>query len=125
MSKKRIAAAVVAMLLVQWSTGTLIALTTSTSGGITQTVIASFAGAFAGGFIANRKFLVPAVISWALIWGLLIYVLYGIASAAGTASVLGVLKNNAAPLVFSGIAVLAGAMLGQKISGRRPTVAAT
>ena len=125
MSKKRIAAAVVAMLLVQWSTGTLLALTTSTSGSITQTVVASFAGAFAGGFIANRGFLIPAVILWAVIWGVLIYVVYGIASAAGTASTLEILKNNAAPLLLSGIAVLAGAMIGQKSAGRPRAAAAT
>lgn len=125
MSKKRIAAAIVAMLLVQWSTGTLLALTTDTSGSIIQTVVASFAGAFAGGFIANRGFLIPAVILWAVIWGALIYVLYGIASAAGAASVPEILKNNAAALLLSGIAVPAGVMIGQKISGRPRAEAAT
>lgn len=125
MSKKRIAAAVVAMLLVQWSMGTLLALTTSANGSVTQTVVASFAGAFAGGFVANRGFVVPAVVVWAAIWGVLFYVLYGIASAAGTASVLEIIKNNVAPLFLSGIAVLAGAMIGQKSSGRPRAAAAT
>jgi len=125
MSKKRIAAAVIAMLLVQWSTGALLALTTNISGSITQTVIASFTGAFTGGFIANRGFLIPAIILWAAIWGMLIYMLYGIASAAGVASVLEILKNNAAPIFFSGIAVLAGVMIGQKSGGRPRSAAAT
>jgi hypothetical protein len=125
MSKKRIAAAVVAMLLVQWSAGMLLALTAHTNGSIAQTVVASFAGAFAGGFIAQRGFLVPAAVLWALIWGALLYLSYDIASASGTASVLAVLKNNAAPLILSCVAVSAGALIGQKISSRPRVAAAT
>jgi hypothetical protein len=124
-SNKRIAAAVVAMLIVQWGTGTLLALTASTNGSIIQTVVASFAGAFAGGFIARRRFLIPAIISWTAIWGVLIYVLYSIASAAGTASLIEILKNNAVSLLLPGIAVLVGAKLGQRLSGGQPTVATT
>jgi len=125
MSKMRIAAAVVAMLLVQWSTGTLLALTTHTNGSVMQTTISSFVGAFAGGFIAKRGFLIPAAILWAVIWGALIYVLHGIASAAGSASVFDILKNNAAPLLLSGIGAFAGALIGQKASGRSHAIAAT
>lgn len=124
MSKLRIAAAIVAMLLVQWSTGTLLALTTNTNGSIIQTVVSSFAGALVGGFVAQRRFIVPAIVVWAVIWGTLLYVLYGISAAAGS-TLFNLLGSKAAPLLLSGIGVLAGAAIGQKISGRQRSTAAT
>ena len=125
MSKTRIAAALVAMLLAQWSVGTLLALTTHTNGSITQTAISSFAGALTGGFIAKRNFLLPALILWALIWGALLYVLYGIGQAAGTASLPELLSSNATSLLFSGVAVVAGTTIGQKVSNHPRIATAT
>ena len=125
MSKLRILAAAVAMLLVQWSVGTLLAFTTDINGSMVQTVVASFAGAFAGGFIAKRNFFIPAALLWALIWSALIYVLHGIASLAETTSVLPVLNNNAIPLLLSGIAVFIGVLAGQRLSSHPRIAAAT
>lgn len=120
MSKLRIAAAVVAMLLVQWSTGTLLALTTQANGSITQTVISGFTGAFAGGFVAKRNFIIPAVTVWAAVWCALTYVLHGIDAETGSASIVDILNRNAVPLLLSGLGILSGALIGQAISGRRP-----
>ena len=125
MSKMRIAAALVAMLLAQWSVGTLLALTTHTNGSITQTAISSFAGALTGGFIAKRNFLLPALILWALIWGTLLYILHGIGQAAGTASLSDLLNSNVSSLLLSGVAVVVGATIGQKVSNHSRIATAT
>jgi hypothetical protein len=123
MSRKRTTLAILAMLLVQWSADALVTLTDYAHGITLEAAVCSFVAALAGGFVARRGFLVPAIMVWTVIWAASIYVLYSIASGAGSASVLEILKYNAVTLPVSAASVLAGVLLGQKL-GSRPRVAA-
>lgn len=84
-----------------------------------QAAISAFIGAFAGGWVARRGFVLPAVLLWLAFWSVGVYLLYRIAAPAGQSSVLGIIQFNLVAMILSGAATALGAVLGQSTSGRR------
>ena len=92
-----------------------------------QSIVIAFTGALAGGWVARRGFLLPALMLLVVIWAAMTYILYSIAAPTGQASVLSILQYNWVAIVVSGVATGLGAVVGQKLAGipSRKNAAAT
>ena len=93
---------------------------------VIQSVALGFVATALGAFVARRGFLLPALGLWLLGWLGSIYMLYLIAAPTGQASVPAILQYNLLSILFSAVAVSAGALFGQFLARRAEhAVAAT
>lgn len=86
-----------------------------------QSVLVFFLAALAGGWLAGRRFVLPALGVWAAVWLVVGYLLYRIAAPASDAPLAALVASNWLALVLSGAAVVAGARAGQLLSRQPPT----
>ena len=84
--------------------------------GLAQHMTAFFFAAFAGGWIARKRFMLAAIGYWAVAWCVVIYILYSIALPTGQASLRGIIGFNVLPIAFTYGAVFVGAGLGQMLA---------
>ncbi len=84
--------------------------------GLVQYMTAFFFAAFAGGLIARKHFMLVAIGYWAVVWCVVIYILYSIALPAGPVSLRDIVGFNVLPIAFTYGAVFVGAGLGQMLS---------
>lgn len=87
----------------------------------TQSVLVSFAAAFAGGAYAQRHFVLPALSMWAALWVAIVYMLHVMAGPNGESCLLQTLQLNLVAIILSAFATIAGASLGRMSSSSRPT----
>jgi len=91
-----------------------------------QSVLAAFLAALAGGAIARKGFVLPAMGVWLVVWAAITYVLYRIAEPMMQDLMASIIRNNWLAFVLSGVATGIGALLGQWLTaGRARRVAAT
>jgi len=84
-----------------------------------QPIVISFLASFAGGFIARERFIFIALGVWAVLWAAIGYMLYLIAAPTGHATVSSIAQHNWVAFLFSGLATVAGAYIGQAQAIRR------
>ena len=128
MTNQRILLGLAVMIVIQISAEKLMGVlgTTQSLYGTVPSVLAALVAAFAGGWIAQRRFLIPALLVWAVLWGVVVYLLYRIAVPVDPAAPASILQHNIMAIASSGAATAIGALLGQMLGGRRaPLVAAT
>jgi hypothetical protein len=126
MVRKPILLGLVAMLTIQCVAETLMAgLGTHQSlYGSAPSILVAVAAASAGGWIAQRRFLLPALLLWATLWCAIVYLLYRVAAPAGDAAPASILIDNATAIACSCAATVLGVTLGQWAGRRRMPVAA-
>ena len=90
-----------------------------------QSVLLSFIAALAGGRIAQRQFVLPALITLAILWVAIAFLLYKIAEPAGQANLLSIMEHNWVAILLTGAATAFGAFLGERLAVRIGPVAAT
>lgn len=78
-----------------------------------RSVLIAFIAAFAGGTVARRGFVLPALGVWLAIWAATTYVLYQIAEPFGQDPFASILQHNWVAFLLSGAATTVGAFLGQ------------
>jgi hypothetical protein len=83
-------------------------------------LVVALIAAFAGGFIARRGMLIPALSLWLILWVYVIYGLYTIAAPTGTADILSIVRFNLVAIVSSFFALGLGTLAGQATSSRFP-----
>ncbi|MGY1424149.1 hypothetical protein [Lysobacter sp. A289] len=83
-----------------------------------RSVLIAFTAAFAGGIVARKGFVVPALGMWLIIWAAIAYVLYQIAEPFGQAPFASILQHNWVAFLLSGAATAVGAFLGQALAVR-------
>ncbi|WP_143814225.1 hypothetical protein [Novilysobacter spongiicola] len=119
--KKRILLGLAVMILIQFSAEKL--MLTFGAGqsiyGNPPSIIAALAAAFAGGWVAQRGFVVPALLLWAVLWCTVVYLLYRIAAPVDPAALASIFRHNVLAIACSGAAITFGAALGQVLSQRR------
>lgn len=86
---------------------------------VVQAVLAMFLGALAGAWLARGRFVVPALVAWALLWIVFGWLLHGIGAPAGGGSVAAILQYNWLAIVLSGAAAVAGALCGKVLARPR------
>ena len=91
---------------------------------LAQSALVFFIAALVGGWLAGRRFLLPAVATWLLIWVAIVYLLYRIAAPAGPVSIVGMLQYNWVDLILSGCSTVAGALCGQMLRQHSSSAAA-
>lgn len=80
-----------------------------------RVVFVSFVGACVGGFIARRRFFVPALLVWASACSFVVYALYRFAGPFGQGSV----TIYATLLMLSALGLVAGVAAGQMLARSR------
>ena len=88
--------------------------------GAVHSLLEMFLGAVAGAWLARRPFVVPALVVWAFLWGVVTWLLYRIAAPTGNGSVVAILQYNWLAIVLSGVGAVAGALCGQVMARSRP-----
>lgn len=91
----------------------------STAWSVVQSVLQLFLGALAGAWLARGRFVIPALIVWALLWASVTWVLHGIAAPVGQGAVAAILQYNWLAIVLSGAGAVAGALCGQVLAQTR------
>ena len=84
-----------------------------------QAVLTAGIAAFAGGWVARRRFLLPSLALWLALWPATVDILYSIAAPTGQSSLSSVLGYNAIAIALSGVATALGAVLGQRVAAVR------
>lgn len=92
--------------------------------GSAPSILVAVAAAFAGGWIAQRRFLLPALLLWATLWCAIVYLLHRVSAPAGGGAPASILIDNAAAIASSCAATVLGVLLGQRAGRRRVLVAA-
>ena len=87
---------------------------------LAQSVLVPFLSALAGAWVARGRFVVPALVVWALVWAVVTWVLHGIAPERTGPSVAAILQYNWLEIVLSLAATVFGAWSGQLLA-RAPT----
>lgn len=85
-----------------------------------QSMLVFFLGALAGAWIARGGFVLPALLVWALFWGVIAWLLHRIGAPAGGPAVGEILQYNLWAIAGSGLATLAGALAGQVLARGTP-----
>ena len=121
MSKQNILLGLLVLVVVQISGGELLRLLGAGQPGDEpwQSVLVAFVGAFAGGWVARGRFVLPAMTFWFVLWVVVGCIVYGIAASAGQASVVSMIRFNWIAMVLSGAATGTGAWLGQSLAASR------
>lgn len=91
----------------------------STAWSVVQSVLELFLGALAGAWLARGRFVVPALVVWALLWAAVAWLLHGIGAPAGGGSIAAILQYNWLAIVLSGAGAVAGALCGQELARTR------
>ena len=84
-----------------------------------QSGITALLAAFAGGTVARRGFLLPALGLWLLSLAVITYTLYRISSPATANAMSSIIHYNWASFLLSGIATGIGVLLGQSLATNR------
>jgi hypothetical protein len=91
-----------------------------------RAVSITFIAAVAGGVIAHKAFVLPALGVWLVMWVATTYILYQIAEPFGQDPFASIIQHNWVAFLLSGAASAIGAFLGQAIAvSRARRVAAT
>lgn len=126
MPHSRPALAVLAMTAIILASGLLLPdLGRSAAWSVGESILVFFLAATAGAWLARSRFVVPALLAWAVFWTAVIGVLHLIAAPAGGSSIAATLQFNWLAIVLSGAATVAGALCGHILAGSpdRPLVA--
>ena len=84
-----------------------------------QSVLVFFLGAAAGAWLGGGRFVVPALVVWALFWSAVAWVLLAIAAPVNGPSLGAILQYNWLAILLSGAATLAGALAGGVLAGHQ------
>ena len=128
MSHKKLWLGLAAMIVVQIILSNLfIAVSADQLGFATlQQVLAALLAAFAGGTVARKGFVLPALGVWLIVWVAITYILYRIAEPTIQDTLASIFQHNWVAFLLSGVATGIGALLGQAfVAGRASHAAAT
>ena len=78
-----------------------------------------FRGEAAGAWLGGGRFVVPALVVWALFWSAVAWVLLAIAAPVDGPSLGAILQYNWLAILLSGAATLAGALAGGVLAGHQ------
>lgn len=118
MSTKRIFPGLAAAAAVDLAAAALVSMTSLAAGSVVQAVAIGFLGAAVGGYIARRRFVLPALALSLLEWLAALYLVYRIAEPTGQASVVSIVQLNLPAVLLSSVAVVLGVWFGQSLATR-------
>ena len=128
MTKQKIPLGLAVMIVIQFCAEKLMVVFGSEQSlyGTTPSILIALIAAFAGGWIAQHRFLIPALLLWAALWCVVVYLLYRIAAPVDPTALTSIFQHNIVAIASSGTGTAIGATLGQMLGGRRARgVAAT
>ncbi|HEU4773704.1 MAG TPA: hypothetical protein VFS82_04195 [Lysobacter sp.] len=118
MSRSRLVTAVLAMTAIALASGLLLPdLGRSAAWSVGESVLVFFLAAAAGAWLARDRFIVPALVVWAVFWAVVAWMLHLIAAPVAQSSVGAILQYNWLAIVLSGAATVAGALCGRVLAG--------
>ena len=88
-----------------------------------RSVVIALLAAFAGGLVARKGIVIPALAVWLALWAVTVYFLYAIAAPVDPNPLPMIAQHNWVAFIGSGFATVVGAMLGQAIATKRATQA--
>ncbi|MGN6656881.1 MAG: hypothetical protein ACTHJ9_16255 [Rhodanobacter sp.] len=118
MNMKRILLGLAATVAFGLVAGELISLAGFVVNPVLKSIALSFLATTIGAYIARRRFVLPALSLWLVVWLLVVYIVYSIAEPTGQASFLAITQINLLSIVLSAIAVAIGALVGQALARR-------
>ena len=122
MSRNRLVVPVLAMTAIALVSGVLLPdLGRSAAWSVGQSVLVFFLAAAAGAWLAGLRFVVPALVVWAIFWTVVAWLLHAVASPAGGPSIAAIVQHNWLAILLSGVATVAGALSGRVLAGRTAT----
>ena len=120
MTRHRLVFPVLAMTAIALASSLLLPdLGRSAAWSVGQSVLVFFLGAAAGAWLGGGRFVVPALVVWALFWSAVAWVLLAIAAPVDGPSLGAILQYNWVAILLSGAATLAGALAGGVLAGHQ------
>jgi len=86
-----------------------------------RSVVVALLAAFAGGFVARKGIIFPAIAVWLALWAVTVYFLYAIAAPVDPNPFPMIARHNWVAFLGSGVTTVVGAMLGQALATQRAT----
>ena len=84
-----------------------------------RSVLIALLSAFAGGFVARKGIVLPAIVIWLLLWTVTVYFLYMIAAPVDPAPFPSIFQHNWIAFLGSGVATIVGAKFGQALATQK------
>ena len=84
-----------------------------------RSVVIALLAAFAGGLVARKGIIIPALAVWLTLWAVTTYFLYAIAAPVDPNPLPMIAHYNWGAFIGSGLATVVGAMLGQALATKR------